>query len=204
MELVLAPCYWKGCHCSGLQKQKLKRKTKCIKIPSVTLCTQPVSTTKKKNGWEDKKGRQSVLLWRSSYGRLNLLNFPSLEAEKFIWQNFLSIPVLLMCSACKFITAQQFGWWKGRRRRSERRKERRWRSSRASPASPGTCPGRQLQLLLWGKSQLSLATSRLLQGSSSRSSPLFSNLLFNSSDLIFLFFAGLFSICKSCKLLSSN
>lgn len=40
---------------------------------------------------------------------------------------------------------------KGRRRRSERRKERRWRSSRASPASLGTCPGRQLQLLLWGK-----------------------------------------------------
>ena len=40
---------------------------------------------------------------------------------------------------------------KGRRRRSERRKERRWRSSRASPAGPGTCPGQQLQLLLWGK-----------------------------------------------------
>lgn len=29
--------------------------------------------------------------------------------EKFIWQDFLSIPVLLKDSACKFITAQQFG-----------------------------------------------------------------------------------------------
>lgn len=31
--------------------------------------------------------------------------------EKFIWPDFLSIPVLLKDSACKFITAQQFGWW---------------------------------------------------------------------------------------------
>lgn len=37
------------------------------------------------------------------------LEFPSHEAEKFIWQEFLSIPVLLMGSAGKFITAQQFG-----------------------------------------------------------------------------------------------
>lgn len=54
---------------------------------------------------------------------------------------------------------------KGRKRKIERRKERRWRSSRASPASPGTCPGQQLQLLLWRKSQLSLAASHLPRGS---------------------------------------
>ena len=39
------------------------------------------------------------------------LEFPSLEAEKFIWQDFGSIPVLLTGSARKFITAQQFGRW---------------------------------------------------------------------------------------------
>ena len=45
-----------------------------------------------------------VLFWKSQP-----LEFPSLKAEKFIWQDFLSIPVLLTGSARKFITAQQFG-----------------------------------------------------------------------------------------------
>jgi len=99
---------------------------------------------------ETTEGRQStvedVLL-----GKAQPVEFPSLEAEKLIWQDFLSVPMLLTGSARKFITAQQFSLLlKGRRRRSRRRKEWRWRSSRASPASPGTCPGRQLQLLLGG------------------------------------------------------
>lgn len=91
---------------------------------------------------------------------------------------------------------------KGRRRRSKRRKGRRWRSSRASPAGPGTCPGRLLQLLLWRKSQLSLTTSRLPQVSSPLSC-LYPQTLFNSIFfclwVLFLFFSGLFSICKNLQ-----
>lgn len=60
---------------------------------------------------EKTKGWQSILQWRSSYGRLSLWSFPHLRLRKSIWQDFLSIPVLLMDSVCKFITAQQFGWW---------------------------------------------------------------------------------------------
>lgn len=37
------------------------------------------------------------------------------------------------------------------RRRKTKDKGKRWRSSRTSPAGPGTCPGQQLQLLLWRK-----------------------------------------------------
>lgn len=68
------------------------------------------------NQWVQRKmdektiGWQFVLQWRSSYERLNQ-EFSLLEEKKFIWQDFLSIPVLLTGSACKFITAQQFSWW---------------------------------------------------------------------------------------------
>lgn len=80
-------------------------------------------------------------------------------------QDFLYIPEMLMGSAFRFIAAQQLCWWlKGGK--GKLRGGRRWRSSWASPASPGTCPGQQLQLLLWGKSQLRLATAHLPRVSS--------------------------------------
>lgn len=87
--------------------------------------------------------------------------FPHLRQKQFVWQGFLRIPVLLLNSGWRFITAQQFGWWMKGGEGKLRIKGKRWRSSRTSPAGPGTCPGQQLQLLLWKKSQLSLATSDL-------------------------------------------
>lgn len=86
-------------------KSKKRRKTKRIKNP---LSFSVHSTSEcNKNGREDERATVytavEVLLWKAQP-----LEFPSLEAEKFIWQDFLSIPVLLMASACKFITAQQF------------------------------------------------------------------------------------------------
>lgn len=33
VELVLAPCYRKGCHCSGLQKQKWRKRKRIKKFP---------------------------------------------------------------------------------------------------------------------------------------------------------------------------
>lgn len=74
-------------------KSKNGGKTKCIKkIPSVSWCTQPVSATKMD---EKTKEWQSILQWRSSYGRLNLWSFPHLRQR----------------SACRVITAQQCAWW---------------------------------------------------------------------------------------------
>lgn len=154
-----------------------------------------------KNGEEDKRvtvfSAVEVRLWKVQPLGCTLI-------EKLTWQDFLSIPVLLKDSALKFITAQQF-WLvvKGRRRKTKRRKERRWRSSRASPASPGTCPGQQLQLLLWRKSQPSLATSHLSKVSSPLPSPLATNLLFNSVFFSFdTLLLELISGCKSYKLLA--
>lgn len=69
--------------------------------------------------------------------------------------------MLLLNSGWTFITAQQLAWWMKGGEGKLRIKGKRWRSSRTSPAGPGTCPGQQLQLLLWRKSQLSLATSDL-------------------------------------------
>lgn len=86
---------------------------------------------------------------------------PHLREKWLVWRGFLHIPVLLLNSGWRFITAQQFGWWLKGGEGKLRIKGKRWRSSRTSPAGPGTCPGQQLQLLLWRKSQLSLATSNL-------------------------------------------
>lgn len=140
VELVLAPRYWKGCHCGALQKQKSGKNKQS---------TPPVSATKM--GQDDKTEAAS------SAADV----FPHLRQKWFVWQGFLHIPVLLLNSGWTFITAQQFGWWLKGGEGKLRIKGKRWRSSRTSPAGPGTCPGQQLQLLLWRKSQLSLATSNL-------------------------------------------
>lgn len=141
VELVLAPRYWKRCHGGGVQKQKLDKKH-----------YQEHSTSERyKNGQDDK-----------TEGAASAADvFPHLRQEQFLWQRFLHIPVLLLYSGWRFITAQQFGWWMTGGEGKLRIKGKRWRSSRTSPASPGTCPGQQLQLLLWRKSQLSLASSDL-------------------------------------------
>lgn len=111
--------------------------------------TQPVSATK--TGQDDKTEAAS------SAADV----FPHLRQKWFVWQGFLHIPVWLLNSGWMLITAQQFGWWLKGGEGKLRIKGKRWRSSRTSPAGPGTCPGQQLQLLLWRESQLSLAASNL-------------------------------------------
>lgn len=146
MELVLAPRYWKRCHCGALQKQKPDKNNG--KGHSTSECY--------KNGQDDKtEGASSAADV-----------FPHFRQKPLAWQGFLRIPLLLLNSGWRFITAQQFGWWREGGEGKLRIKGKRWRSSRTSPAGPGTCPGQQLQLLLWTKSQLSLATSELPPGSS--------------------------------------
>ncbi len=90
-------------------ESKNEGKTKCIKNFPPRLSVHSASECNK-NGWEDKRvtvcSAVEVLLWKAQP-----LEFPSLKAEKFIWQDFLSIPVLLMGSACRAITAQQCAWW---------------------------------------------------------------------------------------------
>lgn len=90
VELVLAPRYWKGCHGGGLQKQKSGENNEC---------TQPVSATK--------IGQDNKTEAASSAADV----FPHLRQKGFVWQGFLHIPVLLLNSGWRFITAQQFGWW---------------------------------------------------------------------------------------------
>lgn len=127
-------------------KAKMK---KCIKKrPSVSRCTQPVSAMKMD---ERQKGDSLYCcggpLMGGSTSRVSHTWGREVHLAGFFMHSCVAQGLCLWVHHC---TAVQL-MVKGRRRRSERRKERRWRSSRASPASLGTCPGRQLQLLLWGK-----------------------------------------------------
>ena len=109
VELVLAPRYWKGCHCSGLQKTQIEK----IEKNNIKKSPQFLGALSQ---WAQQKMDLKRKRWLSPAVKVLLrkaqpLEFPSLEAVKLSWQDFLSIPVLLIGSACKFITAQQFGWW---------------------------------------------------------------------------------------------
>lgn len=73
---------------------------------SVSYCTQPVSA---KRGWEQKTS-VSAAVEGPFIDQQNTRASPSLEAEKCICQDFLSIPLLLRSCVCMSITAQQFGW----------------------------------------------------------------------------------------------
>lgn len=119
VELVLAPCYWKRCHCSGYQKKKEK---KYLQKTFLSPCTQPVSATKRR--------RQKVSFQQWS--------FLLLEAEKLNFQDFLSIPLVLRSCACNSITAQQL-WLIVRWRRSERGK-RNGGGEAVGPALPAPGP----------------------------------------------------------------
>lgn len=88
------------------------------------------------------------------------LEFPSFEAEKFSWQDFLCIPVLLNSSACKFITAQQFGRGLEGGEGGIRKKEgMEVEKQKGQPYQPWDLPWLATATPPLGKSQLSLAKS---------------------------------------------
>lgn len=137
VELVLAPRYWKWCHCGGSQRQK-SGKNNYIKH----------STSERYKNW----------IGRQNRGSLFCRCFPSLKTEMvrlagFSAHSCVALELWLEVHHCTAVWLMKGGEGK------LRIKGKRWRSSRTSPAGPGTCPGQQLQLLLWRKSQLSLATS---------------------------------------------
>lgn len=125
---------------------KSKKKITIIMVKS----TQPVSATK-----TERMAKRRESLFCSGC-------FPSLKTETvrlagLSAHSCLALELRLEVHRCT--AAWLMG--EGRRRKAEGKKGKRWRSSRTSPAGPGTCPGQQLQLLLWRNSQLSLATSDL-------------------------------------------
>lgn len=112
VELVLAPCYWKRCHCSGIQRQKWRKSKRKYKNPLASQCTQPVSATKNAEKKRVKvKTAVEVLILKAQ-----TQESPSLAAEKYICQVCIGIPLLLMSCTWISITAQQFGWWFKERR----------------------------------------------------------------------------------------
>lgn len=123
-------------------------KTKIIII--IGKSTQPVSAPKMER---TAKRRESLFCSGC---------FPSLKTETvrlagLSAHSCLALELGLEVHRC---TAAWFDGWR-EEKESWGKKGKRWRSSRTSPAGPGTCPGQQLQLLLWRNSQLSLATSDL-------------------------------------------